>query len=130
MLAGTVLFLISCKKPQDQRRPFYGKWNLINWGSDMIEGTLVFKDSTAYFNMEYQTEISRYHVNKDTFRAERIGGTAPYLTLYDYWLIHHIDSVKFKMVSPNGHLITAYKRSKFNKMMNPSQTTDTVSIRL
>jgi len=115
----TTLFLISCKNSGKNKNLFPGKWDLIYWNNELSEGTFVFKDSTVYFNMNYQTEIGNYRVRKDTLWVNRTGGSIPYLSMYDYWIVEKIDSIFFKIVSSGGNIVTAYKKGKYKKMQNP-----------
>ena len=114
-LIFTMLILAGAcgRSDENSNKPFLGKWTLILWNNEEREGTLVFTDSLLYFNMNYQTEISKYTLSKDTFRAQRVGGNMSYLSVNDYWMVRQIDSVFLKLISSRGNVVTAYRERKF-----------------
>ncbi len=128
-VAGIFLFLISCNNRKEQNM-FLGKWNLIFWNNELQEGTFVFKDSVVYFNMNFSTEIGNYEIKKDTLRVNRTGGSMTYLSGYDYWIIEKVDSIFFKLVSDEGNVVTAFRKSKFQELQNSEKALDTVVIQL
>lgn len=111
----------SCKTGEDSKRnDFKGKWDLILWDNRRMDGTFVFTDSLAYFNLNYLTDISKYKIDKDTMRFIRVGGSMTYLSGSEYWIIEQSDTLTFKLISSNGNITTAYK-SKYFKDFDGSQ---------
>lgn len=127
LILVTLLLAGSCKRAeQNANKPFLGKWTLILWNNEQKEGALVFTDSLLYFNIGYQTEVSKYSISKDTFRAQRVGGNMSFLSINDYWMVRQIDSVFLKLISSRGNVVTAYREKKFWNIKD----NDTIALQL
>lgn len=108
----------SSKKENKYQNNFKGKWDLILWNNLRMDGTFVFTDSLAYFNLNYFTDISKYNISKDTIRFTRVGGSMSYLSGSNYWLIDQSDTLTFKLISDDGIIATAYKSKYFKDEEN------------
>jgi hypothetical protein len=107
--------ILGCKEKRDsdKKNNFKGKWDLILWNNRRMDGTFVFTDSLAFFNLNYFTDISKYKINNDTMRFTRIGGSMSYLSGSEYWIIEQSDTLTFKIISSDGNIATAYKEKYF-----------------
>ncbi len=142
-ILGVIIFtfglflLVSCKSSSQEednyRKILKGKWDLALWNNQQHEGVFVFKDSLLFFNTNFSTEISVIKINKDTLRANRIGGNMTFLSGYDYWIIDKADSDYFKIISSDGNITSGYKKKIYDELLKetePEKRSDTASISL
>ncbi len=129
-----LFLLVSCKSSQKDdkyQKILKGKWDLALWNNQQHEGVFVFKDSLLYFNTNYSTEISVIKINKDTLRANRVGGNMTFLAGYDYWIIDKADTSYFKLISSEGNITTGYKKKIYDELLKePEKRSDTAFIDL
>ncbi len=99
----------ACTSGDNRQKLLQGEWNIVLWGDQPREGSLIFKDSTMKFEMAGITEEAVFRLHSDTLTFRRTGGGTNMISSGNDWVIDTLSANTLGLKSHFGLTIKAGK---------------------